>query len=39
MPAPPVIAALVDSELLRRYPEAAPLEAALAARMGISASE
>ena len=29
------IAALVDSEILRRYPDARPLEAALAARMGL----
>lgn len=32
---PQEIAALVDSEILRRYPDSAPLEAALAARMGL----
>ncbi len=32
---PQEIAALVDSEVLRRYPESASLEAALAARMGL----
>jgi len=30
------LAALIDSELLRRYPDASPLEAALAAAMGLS---
>ena len=35
LPAPQEIAALVDSEVLRRYPDSASLEAALAARMGL----
>jgi histidinol-phosphate aminotransferase len=30
------IAALIDSEVLRRYPDSGPLEAALAARMGLA---
>ena len=32
---PQVFADLIDSEVLRRYPDSAPLEAALAARMGL----
>jgi histidinol-phosphate aminotransferase len=33
---PEALAALIDSELLRRYPDSGPLEAALAAGMGLS---
>ena len=32
---PDAFSALIDSELLRRYPDSKPLEAALAARMGL----
>ena len=32
---PQAFADLIDSEVLRRYPDSAPLEAALAARMGL----
>jgi histidinol-phosphate aminotransferase len=34
---PAAIASLIDSELLRRYPDSRPLEAAIAARLGLSA--
>jgi histidinol-phosphate aminotransferase len=32
---PEALAALIDSEILRRYPDSKPLEAALAARLGL----